>query len=199
LVQGKIVSIVSREVYMPDEHVRSNEGTAPSPMSPGQPAASFEGREPMPSLSDRVREDAGAAQETLNTAASNAAEKAKAAASGQVNFAARQVQGVARAFEKAGAELEGSDQADVGRYTKQIGQSVERLAKKMEGKDIGEIATLAEGFGRQQPLAFLGIAALAGLAASRFLTASAKRSGAESRTPSEASRTSAMSGGVSNV
>ncbi len=53
---------------------------------------------------------------------------------------------------------------------------MQTLAKQMEGRDLGEVATMAEEFGRKQPLAFLGIAALAGLAASRFLTASAKRS-----------------------
>lgn len=39
---------------------------------------------------------------------------------------------------------------------------------------------MAEEFGGKQPLAFLGVAALAGLAGSRFLTASAKRTSAAS-------------------
>ncbi|WP_156378738.1 MULTISPECIES: nutrient deprivation-induced protein [unclassified Rhizobium] len=185
---------------MPDDHFRSNERPASMmPMSGNRPAASSATQEPSPALSDKVKEDVGAAQETLKIATSNAAEQTKGAASGQVNFAVRQVQGIARAFEKAGAELEGSDQAEVGRYTKQIGQSVDRFAKKMEGKDIGEIATIAEGFGRQQPLAFLGMAAIAGLAASRFLTASANRTTAGSITPSETSREHATTGGAKNV
>ena len=185
---------------MPDYHFRSNDVPAAlKPMSHDRPAASSEVRDPSPALSDKVKEDMGAAQETLKTAANNAAEQAKGAASGQVNFAVRQVQGIARAFEKAGAELEDSDQAEVGRYTKQIGHSVDRFAKKMEGKDIGEIATIAEGFGRQQPLAFLGMAVMAGLAASRFLTASANRTTAGSITPSETSPDHATTGGAKNV
>lgn len=36
---------------------------------------------------------------------------------------------------------------------------------------------MAEDFGRKQPLAFLSMAAIAGLAASRFLTSSAPKSG----------------------
>jgi len=57
-----------------------------------------------------------------------------------------------------------------------MGKSVQRIAKDLEGKDLGAVATMAEDFGRKQPLAFLGAAALAGLAASRFLTATANRS-----------------------
>jgi hypothetical protein len=86
------------------------------------------------------------------------------------------VSGIAAAFEKVGAELEASDQRQVGRYAREIGSSVAAVAKRIEGKDLGEIATLAENFGRRQPMAFLGIAALAGLTASRFLIASSKRS-----------------------
>ncbi|GLR57393.1 hypothetical protein [Rhizobium indigoferae] len=96
--------------------------------------------------------------------------------SDQANFAARQVGGVATALEKVGAELEASDQPEVGRYAKQIGRSVQGFATQMKDKDIGEIAAMAEEFGRKQPLAFLGIAALAGLTASRFLTATANTS-----------------------
>jgi len=140
-----------------------------------------------------------AAQETLKSSAENATEKAKSAASGQVSYLARQMQGVADALQKTGAELEGSDQEEVGRYTRQIGRSVQGLAKQMEGKDIGEIASLAEAFGRRQPLAFLGMAALAGLTASRFLTASAHRSTEEQVTASETPRDTSMTVGVRNV
>jgi hypothetical protein len=69
------------------------------------------------------------------------------------------------------------------------------------------MAGMAEEFGRKQPLAFLGVAALAGLAGSRFLTASAKRtsaaSAAQNRRPAGASATQesdypANPGGFSN-
>ncbi|MBY5461695.1 nutrient deprivation-induced protein [Rhizobium leguminosarum] len=126
-------------------------------------------------LEAKVSEDVSAARETIKDGADTAVEKAREVISQRTSFAARQFGGVAMALEKAGAELEGSGQAEVGRYAKQIGQSVQTIAQRMEGKDIGEIAAMTEEFGRKQPVAFLGIAALTGLAASRFLTASAKR------------------------
>jgi len=182
---------------MPEDNIYSNQSPATSlPLSADQPASSSQAQEPSPSLRAKVTEDMDAAQRSLKAAASDAAEKAKSTASGQVNFVARQVQGIAQAFEKAGVELEGSEHAEVGRYTRQLGQSVEGFAKKMEDKDIGEIASMAERFGRQQPLAFLGVAALAGLAASRFLTASATRAAARPTDTTESSSNSTRSGGV---
>ncbi|XAZ25940.1 nutrient deprivation-induced protein (plasmid) [Sinorhizobium sp. B11] len=108
----------------------------------------------------------------------------------QKNFAARQVGGIASALEKVGNELESGDQRDVGHFAKRIGRDIQAIATDMEGRDLGEIAGMAEDFGRREPVAFLGAAALVGLVASRFLTASAKRS----RTPTA----SGQSGGSNN-
>ncbi|WP_425504980.1 nutrient deprivation-induced protein [Rhizobium hidalgonense] len=133
-------------------------------------------------MKDKLADDMAAAKNTIKEGADTTLEKVNEVVSEQANFAARQVGGVATALEKVGAELEASDQPEVGRYARQIGRSVQRVAKQMQNKDIGQIAAMAEEFGRREPLAFLGIAALAGLSASRFLTASAKRS------PMEATR-----------
>jgi hypothetical protein len=140
------------------------------------------------SLKDQAHEDLGAIKEAVTSTASAAMGKATDTVTDQTNFAARQVGGVATVLKKVGAELESGDQPQVGRYAKQIGESVEAIARKMEGRGLGEIAGMAEDFGRKQPIAFLGVAALAGLAASRFLTASAKRlsSQSSSSTPSGA-------------
>jgi hypothetical protein len=89
---------------------------------------------------------------------------------------ARQLRGLANAMEKVGSELRQSEQPALGRYTQQMGSSIGRLARDCEERKLGEIAAMAEDFGRKQPLAFLGMAAIAGLAASRFLSASAQRS-----------------------
>ena len=50
--------------------------------------------------------------------------------------------------------------------------NVGKFADKVKDKNFSEIAGVAEEFGRRQPLAFLGLAAIAGLAASRFMMAS---------------------------
>lgn len=152
-------------------------------------------------LKQKVAEDLSAAGKTIKEGADAAVVRVKEAVSEQANFAARQAGGIATALQKVGSELEKSDQSEVGRYAKQIGNSVQSFAKQMEGRDLGEVATMAEDFGRKQPLAFLGIAALAGLAASRFLTASASRSaGASARRAPQAiqSASSLTSGGNLN-
>ncbi|WP_246704565.1 nutrient deprivation-induced protein [Rhizobium sp. P32RR-XVIII] len=146
-----------------------------SPPQSGEPNPSTTSPAQLSDLKDKIAEDLSGARDTIKEGAEAAVVKAKEAVSEQTNFAARQVGGIATALQKVGLELEKSDQSEVGRYARQIGSSVQSFAKQMEGRDLGEVATMAEDFGRKQPLAFLGIAALAGLAASRFLTASASR------------------------
>jgi len=179
-------------------------GAAPVPQPPPQTSgANLPAQSPAQfgDLKDKVVEDFNVARETIKEDTEAAVVKVKEVVSEQTNFAARQVGGIATALQKVGSELEKSDQSEIGRYAKQIGTSVQSLAKQMEGRDLGEVATMAEDFGRRQPLAFLSIAALAGLAASRFLTASASRStSASSRQPPSAtqSQSSFKSGGNPN-
>jgi hypothetical protein len=179
----------------PTDASRATSQTSPTfqpPPSVAEPQASFT------DLKDKVADDISAAKDTIKTGADSAVEKVKDVAAEQATFAARQVGGVATALQKVGTELEESDQAEVGRYAKQIGRSVQGFAKQMEGKDIGEIANMAEEFGRKQPLAFLGIAALAGLTASRFLTASAKRTPSVTPTSPTTTFASNRTGGQEN-
>jgi hypothetical protein len=91
------------------------------------------------------------------------------------NFAAQQLGGVATVLQNVGSELERSQQDSIGHYARKLGNSLQDFAHDMEDRDLGELAAMAEDFGRRQPVAFLSMAALAGFAASRFLTASAKR------------------------
>ncbi|PZM16500.1 nutrient deprivation-induced protein [Rhizobium tubonense] len=136
-------------------------------------------QQPLPTVNDlksKVSDDLGTAKQTLKDGAESAMDQVGERVSEQKHFAAHQIAGIATALKNVGTELENGDQADVGRFAKQIGENVKTLADNLEGRDLREIANMAEDFGRMQPLAFLGVAALAGLAASRFLTASSKRS-----------------------
>lgn len=147
-------------------------------------------------LKDKVSEDLAEARDAFHEERHNAESRVKETIEGQKNFAAHQVGGIATALEKVGAELETSDQRQVGRYAREIGRSVQGLAQEIEGKDLGEVAAMAEDFGRRQPLAFLGVAALAGLAASRFLTASAHRAGTAPKRPVDTAAAGVHGGGV---
>lgn len=82
--------------------------------------------------------------------------------------------GVALAIGKVADELERGDDPELGKLARNIGTSMKKFSDDIQDRSLGEIAGMAEDFGRKQPLAFLGVAAMAGLAASRFLTASAR-------------------------
>jgi ElaB/YqjD/DUF883 family membrane-anchored ribosome-binding protein len=167
------------EEQMPDEITRSPVDTVPALDEPTNKAGSDTSTISPASVQDlkaKVGADISAATEAIRDGASSAMEKVQDTVVERSNFAARQVGGIASALQKVGAELANSDQREVGRYAKEIGDGVQSFARKIEGRNFGQIVGMAEEFGRKQPLAFLGVAALAGLAASRFLTASAKRS-----------------------
>ncbi|WP_246091563.1 nutrient deprivation-induced protein [Aliirhizobium smilacinae] len=172
---------------MTNEFGRTASGTPPSfGLQPTSPASQSSGTSStqFEDLKAKVGEDVTSARDAVKEGGEAAVEKVKDVVTDQKTFAAHQVGGIATALEKVGAELEGADQQHVGRYAKQIGSSVQSFAKDIEGKDLGEIASMAEEFGRKQPLAFLGVAALAGLAASRFLTASSARTDNSTKTSS---------------
>jgi hypothetical protein len=126
-------------------------------------------------LKDKATEDLQQVRDLAEDQAQRAMDKGVEIASEQKNFVARQLSGIATALEKVGGELERGDQSAVGQYARELGSSAKKFATDIKDRDLGEIATMAEDFGRRQPAAFLGIAALAGFAASRFVTASARR------------------------
>ncbi len=145
------------------------------------------------SLKEKLNEDWQSAKSAAQDEIGRTKQRASDAVSEQKNFASERVSGFAAAIEKVGEELEQGDQRDqreIGRYAKQIGSGIHRFADDIKGKDIAEIAGMAEDFGRRQPAAFIGIAALAGFAASRFLTATTERRTGQ-QTPT--------SGGVDNA
>ncbi|WP_244494722.1 MULTISPECIES: nutrient deprivation-induced protein [unclassified Ensifer] len=166
-----------REEAMPDPTNQITQGGVMPPAEPRFSESAKDGAKPA-SLSDlkaRVSDDLSAATDAVKDSANTAMERVQDTLAEKTTFAARQTAGIATALKKVGAELERGDQPEVGRYAKQIGASVAAVARNMEGRDLGEIAGMAEDFGRKQPVAFLGLAALAGVAASRFLAASARR------------------------
>lgn len=158
-----------------------------TPQGPAETSASSQGSHPG-ATEDRVSAASEAVRDNISRTGQKAADKMKEAAEQRAHFVARQVGGVGEALEKVGDELRNSDQGHVGDYARTIGTQVKDVARRMEGKSTGEIARMAEDFGRRQPLAFLGLAALAGLTASRFLMASAQptSSGAAGSAPKSA-------------
>lgn len=119
---------------------------------------------------EQVNELANQAKEQL----AEATEKAKSMAGDQKELLAQQFGGVADAIEKVAVELEDTA-APAANYARMVADNATMLSDKLQNADVDELLGIAQDFGRKQPVAFMGAAALLGFAASRFLMASAKR------------------------
>ncbi|HEX4299200.1 MAG TPA: hypothetical protein VHZ56_14365 [Devosia sp.] len=101
-------------------------------------------------------------------------EKVKGMAGEQKDLLVTQVDGVANAASRVAGDLE--QQHNPGAvYARYVADNAGKLRDQIRDKDVDELLAVAQDFGRKQPAAFVGVAALAGFAASRFLMASARR------------------------
>lgn len=103
-----------------------------------------------------------------------ATDKVKGVAAEQKDLLATQIGSVAEAMERVATDLEASNGAGA-QYARIIADNAGQLSTTIRDNDVDQIMTKAQSFGRQQPVAFLGAAALLGFAASRFLLASVNR------------------------
>lgn len=149
------------------------------------------------SLAEKSKEDLGAvtnkASEDLQDLGHQAKGKldeasanAKSFADDQKNLAADQITGIASAISKVADELDGSEQQTVAHYARELAQGLSNVGTQIHQRDADDLMGAAEEFGRKQPLAFLGAAALTGFMASRFALASAHRRGDQTKSTSEA-------------
>ena len=107
-----------------------------------------------------------AALSSLDEAKSTATEKADEAK----HQAADEIARTARGLEAAAEEMDGSPlQQDLLR---EAADGLKQIARAVEGKSIGAMAAELSEFGRQNPVAYLGGAALVGFALARFARAS---------------------------
>lgn len=136
---------------------------------------------------DQVRQLKGEAERQIGDVAEKAkgyageqagqlADQARSFATQQKDLAARQFSGVVDAVSRVADELQSSqDGRAVAGYAQDLAGSLRSVADTIQGKSVDELFGLVQDFGRRQPLAFLGIAALTGFAASRFILASRSR------------------------
>lgn len=125
-------------------------------------------------LKDEAATQASAVADEAKAEIGKLADKAKGMAAEQKEFVAGQIGSVAEAVQKVAGELEANDATTAG-YARTIADTVTQFSDTVKNKDIDELLSIAEDFGRKQPVAFMGAAALLGFAASRFLVASASR------------------------
>lgn len=127
------------------------------------------------SVRQHASEDVQGLKEEAKSQIGAATEKAKGFAGEQKDVAATQLSGVAAAITKVADELSQTDQGTIAGYARDLAGGVSRFADTVQNKDVDDLMGMAQDFGRRQPVAFLGAAALAGFVASRFALASAHR------------------------
>jgi F0F1-type ATP synthase membrane subunit b/b' len=102
--------------------------------------------------------------------------QARSFATQQKDLAAQQIGGVVDAVSRVADELQTSQGGTaVAGYAQDLAGSLRGLADTVQNKSVDELFGMVQDFGKRQPLAFLGIAALTGFAASRFILASRHR------------------------
>jgi hypothetical protein len=142
----------------PENELRYEPGAEPESLSEvGAKAAEVARRK-----GEEIREELGAARDA-------AAERAEAT----IDRAAEDVARTARALEDAARGLEGGGMPQG--LLREASGALTQLSQAMRGRSLSELVGELSDFGRRNPPAFLGGAALAGFALARFGVASAAR------------------------
>ena len=161
-------------------------------------------------LKERAMDAAGASSEAIKDKASDFVDAAKDVASqatdklrqtvdGQKNVGAEYVGNLADTMRRAAREFD-NDLPIAGTYIRKAASQIEGVSDSIKNGEFEDLIRGAQDFARRQPTAFLGIAALAGFAAVRFLKSSAPASegGASSQAtgsyPGQGSYTSGNTG-----
>ena len=118
-------------------------------------------------LKEQASELAGAARD----AASQATQKMKETIDERKGAGAEYVGSLAEAMRRASREFD-QELPIAGKYIRKAAAQVEGLSDSVRTGDFNDLIRSAQSFARRQPTAFLGLAALAGFAAVRFLKSS---------------------------
>ena len=130
-------------------------------------------KEAASSIKDEALSQFDVVKDQAQSQISEATDKAKSFAGEQKDAAGEQLSGVADAISKVAKELQ--DQPAIAGYANDLAGGIKRVSETVKSRNVDELLAMAEDFGRTQPVAFLGAAALAGFVASRFMLSSANR------------------------
>jgi hypothetical protein len=151
------------------------ESTSPAFKDQSLQGLASKSKQDLDAAAQRASEDVRELGHQASAKVGEAAEKAKSFVVDQKGFAAGQINGVAAAVLKVADELDSSDQQTIARYARDLASGLSSMGKTIEDRDVDDLLGMTQDFGRKQPVAFLGAAALAGFVASRFALASAHR------------------------
>jgi len=116
-------------------------------------------------------------QQTAQQQIAETGEQAKAFVTDRKGEATESLEHVSKAVRHVANDLgQTGETAAVAGYVRDIAGGIDRLSETLRNNSVDQLVGMAQDFGRRQPLALLGAAAVAGFAASRFIMASADRS-----------------------
>lgn len=166
----------------------TNPTTSPDAAAPlGVDPILDEAKQAADEVANEAKNIAREAQAKMAEFAEDATQQAKSFAAENKSKIATQVTAFAGALNKAAEELGHADQVIIAGYARDVAHGIDSMAIALRERGVDELMVSIQQFARTRPAAFLGAAALAGFAASRFAKASAHR----------ASQTSAQSPGAS--
>jgi hypothetical protein len=120
---------------------------------------------------DAAGEQLSAVRDTARSALADAQDSAVEKTTELKGVAADEIARTAQGLEAAAAEMDGSPvQQDILR---EAADGLRHISEAMQGKSVGAMMGELSDFGRRNPVAYLGGAALAGFALARFARASA--------------------------
>ncbi len=125
-------------------------------------------------VAEEVKHEAAALGEEAKAQLDKAAKKAKGMAEEQKQVIVDQLDGVTSSLDKVAGELEQQGES-TAHYVRLVADGATKLTATVRDNNVDDILGMAEDFGRKQPVAFMGAAALLGFVASRFMVASASR------------------------
>ena len=185
---------------MPNNTIQ-NGSTPPSPTIPttdtlksDASAAVDEAKDVAAKVANEAKAQGAQIVEQAKARISDVTDKARDAAEDQKTFVAAQVDGVADAVSRVADELETSN-GPTAHYARMIADNAQQLSNTIRNKSVDQLIGMAQDFGRKQPAAFIGAAALLGFVASRFVMASANRPTSEQETANLPVATSQAPGG----
>jgi len=120
---------------------------------------------------EKLKEQASEIADAAKNVASQATEKLKETVSEQKGAGAEYIGTLAETMRRAAREFD-NDLPIAGKYMRKAATQVENVSDSIKTGDFNDLIENAQTFARRQPTAFLGLAALAGFMAVRFLKSS---------------------------
>jgi gas vesicle protein len=120
---------------------------------------------------EKLKEQASEFADAAKAVASQATDRLKDRVSEQKSAGAEYIGTLAETMRRAAREFD-NDLPVAGKYIRKAAAQVENVSDSIKTGDFNDLVRGAQSFARRQPTAFLGLAALAGFAAVRFLKSS---------------------------